>query len=134
MTVSGGWGTCVFDEQGTGKTISVIAAFDTLAERNEADTLLVVAPKSMIGEWKTEFERFTGSLYRVVVADGPRDQRAAAINSGADVVVVNYETVASLGETLRLLARRSKTVLVVDESFFVKNPESRRHESRSCAA
>lgn len=129
MVVSRGWGACVFDEQGTGKTISVVGAFDTLVSREEAETLLVVAPKSMIGEWAVEFARFAGGLYEVAVADGTRADRARAINSGADVVVVNYETVGSLAEVLKLLARRSKTVMVVDESFFVKNPASRRTQA-----
>ena len=129
MVVPEGWGACVFDEQGTGKTISVVGAFDTLVSRQEAETLLVVAPKSMIGEWAVEFRRFAGGLYEVAVADGSRADRARAINSGADVVVVNYETVGSLSDVLKLLAKRSKTVMVIDESFFVKNPDSRRTQS-----
>ena len=129
MVIPGGWGTCVFDEQGTGKTISVVAAFDTLVERNEAETLLVVAPKSMIGEWSVEFRNFAGGLYEVAVADGTRAERARAINSGADVVVVNYETVDSLADVLRLLAKRSQMIMVIDESFFVKNPNARRTQA-----
>lgn len=126
MTVPGGWGTCVFDEQGTGKTPTTIAAFDVLVERSEAEVLIVVAPKSMVAEWAEEFRRFTGNTYRVAVADGTRRERARAIDSGADVVVVNYETVVSLGDNLRLLARRAGAVLAVDESFFVKNPSAAR--------
>lgn len=129
MVVPDGWGTCVFDEQGTGKTISVVGAFDALVSRQEAETLLVVAPKSMIGEWAVEFRRFAGGLYDVAVADGTRVQRARAINSGADVVVVNYETVGRLAEVLKLLAKRSRTVMAIDESFFVKNPDSRRAQA-----
>jgi len=40
--------------------------------------------------------------------------------------VINYESVLSLADTLRLLARRTKAVLAVDESFFVKNPDTAR--------
>jgi SNF2 family DNA or RNA helicase len=126
MTLRNGWGTCVFDEQGTGKTITTIAAFDVLAERGEADILLVAAPKSMVGEWQTEIRKFAGDLYGVAIADGTRVERARAIESGADVVVFNYETAVSLAENLSLVARRSRAVLVVDESFAVKNPDARR--------
>lgn len=132
MVVPGGWGTCVFDEQGTGKTVTVVAAFDLLVERGEADVLLVVAPKSMIAEWAEEFRRFTGTRYRVAVADGTRHARARAVDSGANVVVMNYESVVSLAGTLRLLARRARAVLAVDESFFVKNPDATR--TRAVAA
>lgn len=126
MTIPGGWGTCVFDEQGTGKTVTVVAAFDVLVERGEADVLIVAAPKSMIAEWREEFRRFTGQRYRVAVVDGSRRERARAIDSGANVVVVNYETALSLGDSLRLLAKRARAVLAVDESFFVKNPQASR--------
>lgn len=126
MTIGGGWGACIFDEQGTGKTPTLIAAFDLLVERDEADTLVVVAPKSMIGEWAVEFERFCGELYRVEVVEGSRRERSAALAAGADVVVLNYEAAISMREDLRLLARRTRTVLAVDESYNVKNPDAAR--------
>jgi SNF2 family DNA or RNA helicase len=126
MTIPDGWGSCVFDEQGTGKTPAVIASFDVLVERNEADVLLVVAPKSMVAEWATEFQRFTGDLYRVAVLEGSRADRARALASGADVIVVNYEGAIALQDDLRLLALRSRVVLAVDESFNVKNPDAAR--------
>lgn len=124
MTVPGGWRTCVFDEQGTGKTVTTIAAFDLLVERGEVDTLLLAAPKSMIGEWRREFERFLGDLYDVVIIDGPRERRGALLHSGADVLVAGYETVVSHEQDLLLLAERSKLAFVVDESFNVKNPNA----------
>jgi SNF2 family DNA or RNA helicase len=129
MTVPNGWGACVFDEQGTGKTLTVIAAYDVLVDRNEADALVVVAPKSMVGEWQAEFARFTGGLYRVAVVQGRRADRIAAIHAGADVIVMNYESAISLAEELRLLARRCRVVLVVDESYNVKNPDAARTEA-----
>lgn len=129
MTLTAGWGTCVFDEQGTGKTVTLICAFDLLVERNLADILVVVAPKSMIAEWAVEFDRFTNGLYSVAVADGPRKDRVAALRSGADVVVMSYETVAAMPDEVTRLARRGRVVLAVDESFNAKNPEARRTEA-----
>lgn len=129
MTLRDGWGTCVFDEQGTGKTVTLISAFDLLVERNLADILVVVAPKSMIAEWAVEFDRFTDGLYSVAVADGPRKDRVSALRSGADVVVLSYETVAALPDEVTRLARRGRVVLAVDESFNAKNPDARRTEA-----
>lgn len=129
LTTSGTWGGCVFDEQGTGKTVTLIAAFDVLVERGFTDTLLVVAPKSMIAEWRQEFGRFTGDLYRVVVAEGDRRAKARALFSGADVVVVNYETLLTLGDELVRLAQRTRLSMAVDESFNVKNPEASRSQA-----
>lgn len=93
MTIPGSFGACIFDEQGTGKTVSVIAAFDLLVEQNDADVLLVIAPKSMVGEWASEISNFTDGLYRVEVLQGTRSVKARQLTSGADVYVCNYETV-----------------------------------------
>lgn len=130
LTVDGSWGGCVFDEQGTGKTVTLIAAFDLLVERNLTDTLMVVAPKSMVAEWREEFRRFTGDLYRVVVAEGDRRAKASAFFARADVIVVNYETLVSLRDEVVRLAQRTRLTLAVDESFNVKNSEA----ARSAAA
>lgn len=129
LTAPGSWGGCVFDEQGTGKTVTLIAAFDVLVERGLTDTLLVVAPKSMIAEWRQEFGRFTGDLYKVLVAEGDRRAKAQAFFSGADVVVVNYETLLTLGDELVRLACRTRLALAIDESFNVKNPEASRSQA-----
>lgn len=126
MTLPDGWGACVFDEQGTGKTVTTIGAFDVLVERGEADTLLLAAPKSMVGEWQREFGRFTGDLYAVALIDGTRRDRVAALHSGADVLVVGYETALRHEDDLALLAQRRKVALVVDESHNVKNPDAQR--------
>jgi SNF2 family DNA or RNA helicase len=126
LTVPGGWGGCVFDEQGTGKTVTTIAVFDQLVELAEVDTLFLVGPKSMLGEWHAEFAKYAGDLYDVTVVEGVRSERARQIHAGAEVVVLGYETAVAHEEDLRLLARRSKVLLVVDESFNVKNPAARR--------
>ncbi|GAB3332588.1 DEAD/DEAH box helicase [Micromonospora halotolerans] len=126
LTVDGSWGGCVFDEQGTGKTITMIATFDLLVERNLADVLVVMAPKSMVREWAVQFDQFTDGMYRVAVIEGSKAEKSKALASGADVVVMNYESAVTSEPAVRLLARRCRTVLAVDESFNVKNPDARR--------
>jgi SNF2 family DNA or RNA helicase len=126
MTIPGGWGACVFDEQGTGKSLTMIAAFDVLIQRNDVDVLLIVAPKSMVPQWVSEFKRFVGDLYRLRMVVGSQAAKREALAVGADVIVLNYEAVASRREELRLLCRRSRVALAVDESFFVKNPSAGR--------
>lgn len=126
MTIPGSLGACVFDEQGTGKTVSLIAAFDLLVEHNTADVLLVIAPKSMVGEWASEIAKFTAGLYRVETLEGSRSAKSRQLGSGADVFVCNYETALSSGDDLRLMCRRKRTVVAVDESFNVKNPQAQR--------
>lgn len=131
MTVPEGFGLCVFDEQGAGKTVSAIYAFDVLVERDEADMALVLAPKSMVPEWAQDFKRFKGDVYKVSLLTGDKKEKSTAIRSGADVFVTNYETAVSMEEELRALLRqrRGRCVLIVDESFLVKNLDARRTRS-----
>lgn len=128
MTASEGYGMLLFDEQGAGKTVSVIYAFDRLVDLNLIDLMVVVAPKSMVGEWANAMSEFMGDRYRVEIVEGSAPERARRVDSGADVVVMNYEAVPTVRDQLLLRLRRwpDRALLVVDESFAVKNPQARR--------
>jgi SNF2 family DNA or RNA helicase len=128
MTAPEGYGMLLFDEQGAGKTVSVIYAFDRLVGLNELDLMVVVAPKSMVGEWANAVGEFMGDRYRVETVEGSAVERARRVDSGADVVVMNYEAVPTVHDPLVLRLRRhpDRALLVVDESFAVKNPQARR--------
>lgn len=131
MTMADGPGLCVFDEQGAGKTVTLIFAFDALCSRDEVDRALIVAPKSMVAEWKRDFTRFMGDLYTVRIVAGTRREKLAALRSGADVLVTNFETAAALEHDLRAILRRyqGRFVLGIDESFYVKNLDARRTQA-----
>jgi SNF2 family DNA or RNA helicase len=128
MTAPEGYGMLLFDEQGAGKTVSVIFAFDRLVDLNLIDTVVIVAPKSMVGEWANAITEFMGDRYKVEIIEGSGVERARRVDSGADVVVMNYEAIPTIRDTLLLRLRRhpDRALLVVDESFAVKNPQARR--------
>ena len=126
MTTDGLLGMCLFDEQGMGKTVMTIAAFDLLKKCNRVERLMVVCPKSMLSEWSIEFSRFLPSKYRVVALEGDQQSKYNLLHSETDVFVMNFESVTQLLTTLTSLAGSLKTLLVVDESFFVKNPDANR--------
>ena len=129
MTAANGYGACIFDEQGTGKTVTVIAAFDVMAGRGTARQLMIVAPKSMLAEWERDFRRFTGDTYAIAVLSSPgRPPRGW---HDADVIVANFEYAVSHEDELIAVARRAsgRAILAVDESFYAKNPEARRSQA-----
>jgi len=121
-------GICLFDEQGVGKTVMAIHAFDRLRQIGEVDTLLIFAPKNMLEEWKKDFHRFMGNKYVVRTITGSQSDKYDELVSRGDVYVTNFETAHLFEEPLRsfLLRKKGRAVLVVDESFFVKNRETRR--------
>lgn len=128
MTLPDSYGLCLFDEQGAGKTVTVIFAFDLLVARDLADIALIVAPKSMVAEWPHDISRFKGDLYRTVMVVGSTREKLAALGTQADIYITNFETAVSMEAELRALLRRhsGRGVLVVDESFFVKNLDAKR--------
>ena len=128
MTLPDSPGLCVFDEQGAGKTVTFIFAFDLLVERDQADLAVIVAPKSMIGEWPNDLKRFRGDMYRTVVLAGSAREKRRLIAQGADVFVTNFETAVAMEQELRALmhARDRRAVLAVDESFFIKSLDAKR--------
>lgn len=121
-------GLCLFDEQGVGKTVMAVHAFDRLKRLGEADILLVFAPKNMLEEWKKDFIRFMADKYRVTVVTGSKGEKYDRLMCAADVYVTNYETAHHLEQPLRSFLSRhpGRVILAVDESFFVKNRATKR--------
>lgn len=128
MTLPDSPGLCLFDEQGAGKTVTFIFAFDLLMERDQADSAIIVAPKSMIGEWPKDLGRFRGDIYRTLVLTGSAREKRRLLAKGADIFVTNFETAVAMEPELRALmrARPGRTVLAIDESFFIKSLDAKR--------
>lgn len=128
MSVPGLRGLCLFDEQGAGKTVTTIAAFDLLRESGEIQRACVVCPKSMLGEWEKSFGEFTPGKYRLAVLGGNARKSADMLGEKPDVCVLNYETVRAMLTRLLAFAKSAPCLLVADESYHVKNPAARRSE------
>ena len=121
-------GIALFDEQGTGKTICALAGFDILRSRQCVRRLLVIAPKSVLGSWKEQAHRFLNNDLNVALVAGPRATRRRLILAPHDILLVGYETAVQDEDLLRTVvgAQMSTYALVVDESYFVKNPDTER--------
>jgi SNF2 family DNA or RNA helicase len=121
-------GVCIFDEQGLGKTVTALFAFDCLRSSADVTKLLVIAPKNMLLEWTHDAARFFGTRYAMTVVEGTERQKRRQLESAADILVTNFETASTLFLKLRnlLRAEAKRAMLVIDESFFVKNSEARR--------
>lgn len=124
-------GIALFDEQGTGKTITTLAAFDVLKSQQRVRKMLVIAPKSVIGSWRSESIRFLGGEIRVSVASGPSAVRRQAILRAHDILIIGYESAVREEGLLRTVlgAYPAAYLLVMDESFFIKNRMTARARS-----
>jgi len=120
-----GLNPCLADDMGLGKTLQVIARL--LVERHSgerAGPTLVIAPTSVLGNWRKEIEHFAPTL-RVLVHQGSsriRDEnrfRQACVET--DVVITSF-ALARLDEKLLRAIRWGR--VVVDEAQNIKNPEA----------
>jgi superfamily II DNA or RNA helicase len=123
-----GLGGCLADDMGLGKTVQVIALF-VLARRQRAGNgaaaprpSLVVAPASLIANWRAELARFAPALEVLVAhtSETPLAELGAwdrARLEAADVVLTSYGTL----QRLPLLRELAWDVAVVDEAQAIKN-------------
>lgn len=119
-------GLCLFDEQGSGKTVMTIAAFDLLREAKLLDSMIVVCPKSMVSEWPKDLRKFLGQELKVATGVGSRSDKFNSATSEFDVLITNYEGVESMLTPLTSISNSKKFLLVIDESYYAKNENSHR--------
>lgn len=121
-------GACLFDEQGTGKTVVSLATLDTLFNRGDIEQVFVVGPKTLLRNgWKPEIKKFWPERgVSVLEIEGDSFKRAKQYGQASDFYLASFDVSYRDLQLIKNLVERRKTALVVDESYFVKNPESLR--------
>ncbi len=114
-----GFGGCLADDMGVGKTAQVLALLETRRElraRGEIDApSLVVLPKSLIFNWKQEIERFTP---RVRVLDYTGIARGTIDFSACDLILTTYGT---LRRDAVQFSEQTFDYIILDEAQAIKN-------------
>ncbi|HET6382332.1 MAG TPA: DEAD/DEAH box helicase [Armatimonadota bacterium] len=110
------------DEMGLGKTIQALAALRLLLHVREIEQALIVAPASLLQQWRQEILRWAPDL-RVIVVNGPVDQRVWQWQYRAHVTLVSYDTLrADFTSSPSCGPRRTRWgVVVLDEAQRIKN-------------
>lgn len=121
-----GWGGCLADDMGVGKTAQVLALLETRRAEREAfperkiPPSLVVVPRSLVYNWKQEAAKFTPRL-RVLDHTGIERDRTGAAFDGCDVVLTTYGTLRR--DVIDFGAFRFDYV-ILDEAQAIKNASS----------
>jgi SNF2 family DNA or RNA helicase len=112
-----------FNEQGTGKTGSVIWAADYLMTLGVIKRVLVVCPLSIMDSaWRADLFKF--AMHRKVdIAYGAREKRKTIINSEAEFVIINYDGIEIVAEDIE---KAGFDLIVIDEANAYKNPQTKR--------
>lgn len=117
-------GAILGDEMGLGKTLQVITTIQKLKDSG-LGPVLVVAPVSLLENWKRECQKFAPDL-NVFIHHGTNRTGLYKDLLHYDVVVVSYNTVCG---DLSLLKMINWELVVVDEAQNIKNPFSNRTRS-----
>lgn len=121
-TMAENTGGCILgDEMGLGKTMQVIAELLHLRDEGSIPSL-VVAPVSLLENWRRECRKFAPSLM-VLVHHGPDRISNFRLFRNYDVVITSYQTVVNDNAMLRMLEWK---LVVLDEAQNIKNHASRR--------
>ena len=112
-----------FNEQGTGKTASVIWATDYLMKLGVVKRVLVICPLSIMkSAWQADL--FTFAMHRTCdVAYGDSKARKKIINQGAEFVIINFDGVEIVKKDI---IDGGFDIIVIDEASAYKNPQTTR--------
>jgi SNF2 family DNA or RNA helicase len=109
------------DEVGLGKTIEAGLIMKELLLREEINSVLIVSPKSLLSQWKTEMAEKFGEPF--LIANNPREH----VNLDTDDRIICSHNL--LTRKFDQLASRAWDLIVIDEAHTFRNTHSK---GRAC--
>ena len=123
-----GFGGCLADDMGLGKTLQAIAVLmrskETLSGLEKL-TSLIIAPASLMHNWKNECNKFAPGL-KVYTHVGSQRNRELTNFSYYDLILSTYHTVR---QDITNLSTFDFHYIILDESQMIKNPSSKLYQS-----
>ena len=118
-----GFGGILADDMGLGKTLQILAFLLSEKEQGKVgDELrtLIVAPASLVYNWKKEVERFTPQLSVCVMAGTAHERKEFIKNqtSNADVWITSYDLLKRDIELYQDIVFANE---IIDEAQYIKN-------------
>lgn len=124
LVAAQGIGCILADEMGLGKTLQIIALLQSETNAGRVPSL-VVAPATLLENWRREIRQFAPQLNYLVHAGASRAGIAQRI-IGYDVIITSFDT-AIRDEPL--LSDIQWNLLAIDEAQAIKNPEAQRTQA-----
>jgi superfamily II DNA or RNA helicase len=107
-------GGCLADDMGLGKTLQTITLLLTIYPACKQPSLIVM-PKSLIFNWKSEIEKFAPKLKYSIYYGSNRDLKSAL---KSQVILTSYATIRN---DVEMLMKRQFEYVILDESQYIKN-------------
>lgn len=112
-------GGILADDMGLGKTLQMIAL---ILSENKKAKFLIVAPSSLLFNWKSEFEKFAPEI-KVLIVQGDRKKREELMSEieKNDVIITSYPLIR---RDIEFYKDYEFDICILDEAQHIKNPES----------
>ena len=114
-----GFGGILADDMGLGKTLQTIAFLSSVVTSDSK--ILILAPSSLIYNWKEEFEKFAPQM-KVEVIYGLKASRDEIIASNPQVAITSY---ASFRQDVEQYEKNQYQYLILDEAQVMKNSQTK---------
>lgn len=110
------------DDMGLGKTVQALAHILTEKEQGRLETpAVVIAPTSLMYNWRREAEKFAPSLKVLVLHGSERAKHFGSLQE-YDLVLTTYPL---LVRDFEVLQAQPWHLLILDEAQYIKNPRSK---------
>lgn len=112
-----------FSVQGSGKTALALGAFAIWKSRGAVEKILVIGPTSCMRPWELEVQRCLGTTAQSIRWSGAAQERRRLVPAfrQCDLVLCTYDTAIRDVEMLAKLLRDYPTLVILDESHYIKN-------------
>ena len=111
---------------GSGKTVSVLWAYDYLRNKGLVKRMLIISPLSTLERtWGDEIFRHM-PWWEFAVLHGTRDKRHQLIEQDFDIYLINHDGIKSEETITRLIQKEGLDLIVIDEVASFRNSSSDR--------
>ena len=118
-----------FSVPGSGKTTIAYAAISKWLDDKVVEKIFVIGPTASFVPWEEEFESCFGRRPRSIRLRGDIVSELPNIGNSYELFLMHYATAMNrISEITDFLANYD-TVLIIDESHWIKNPQLRRYAS-----
>ncbi|MBE6998837.1 MAG: hypothetical protein E7428_01450 [Ruminococcaceae bacterium] len=113
-----GLGGILADEMGLGKTIQIISLLSIPQEKKRNKPSVIVAPTSLVYNWKTEFERFAPEMAVTVISGSVAKRKELLKSFRGEVLITSYDAIK---RDLELYEKKQFRYCIIDEAQYIKN-------------
>lgn len=122
-----------FSVPGSGKTTMTYAAISKMKDEQIIEKIVVVGPTASFMPWEEEYEACFGVKPRSCRISGDLARELHNIGDSFDILLCHFNTAMNRVWELQEFMKKWKTVLIIDESHYIKSPELRRWASSALA-